>query len=65
MGKSALTYLLALLVVAILAGHHLNASLGSLEPASQKSGPRRQKPSLLIHIMADDTSSDDDEDGVH
>ena len=41
----ALTYLIALLVVAILAGHHSELSLGSVEPASHKSGTRRLLPS--------------------
>ena len=48
--SNALTYLIAFLVVDILAGHHSNASLGSVEPASQKSGPRRQKPSQPLGI---------------
>ena len=47
----ALTYLIARLLVAILAGHHSNASLGSVEPALQKSGPRREKPSQPLYVI--------------
>ena len=51
MTRIALTYLIALLLVAILAGHHLNVSLGSVEPALHKQSEKAEAFSTVIRYL--------------